>query len=99
MVPELRIWGEHHEEKHLVSDRVSGISQVFGSLFTLSFQVDRADEVRCYVWWDGKCVRLHTEDFWNVLPYLFIQEDPEKWKWAKKNKQFVNDEKMKQRIR
>ena len=94
MIPELRVWDHLKEDQHLVSERVSGISAVYGALFTLSFQIVNKDEIRLYLWWNAQCIRLHIQDIWYVLPYIFVCDDDK----FKINKKFINDDDIKVKL-
>merc|ERR1719411_1645825 len=92
MIPELRIWDDNHEAKHLVSDRISGITSLKGATFNLQFQVERYDEIRMYLHWHNQCIRLHPQDIWLVLPRIFVKE-------YKNNAKFATDKKFQEKIK
>ncbi len=73
MIPELRVFDDQREDKHLVSDRISGITSLQASMFNIQFQIERYDEIRMYLHWHNQCIRLHPSDFWLVLPRIFAK--------------------------
>ena len=61
-------------------------------MFNVQFQVERAGEIRMYIHWNNQCLRLHAEDFWQVLPRAFDMD----WK---NNRKFTEDLAVRERIR
>merc|ERR1712228_539058 len=97
MLPPFRIYDEEKEEKHVVIDRMTGITSHSGSTFNLQFQIERYDEIRMYVHWHNQCIRLFPEDFWLVFPRIFVT-DPDMGK-VFRNREFAKDLKMREKIR
>ena len=58
---------------------------------TLSFHVERVNQIRCYLWWDGAFVRLEPSDLQNLLPIWFELE----WR---SNAQFGKDAEITRRL-
>ena len=50
-----------------ITSRVS----VNGGMLTFSFCVEAADEIKCYFWWLGQCIRFLPQDLVDILPRLF----------------------------
>merc|ERR1712013_942806 len=92
MVPELKILDEAKEERHQVHSGINGISSLHGAMLNVQFQIERHDEIRMYIHWNAQCIRLHPQDFWLVLPRIFV-------KGRYRNAEFPNDEAMQRRIR
>merc|ERR1740123_186603 len=44
-----------------------------GQLATFMFNVDAADEMRCYIVWNGQTMRFHGDHIAQVLPNLFVE--------------------------
>eukprot|EP00486_Rosalina_sp_Unknown_P008280 CAMPEP_0201594154 /NCGR_PEP_ID=MMETSP0190_2-20130828/191552_1 /ASSEMBLY_ACC=CAM_ASM_000263 /TAXON_ID=37353 /ORGANISM="Rosalina sp." /LENGTH=698 /DNA_ID=CAMNT_0048053647 /DNA_START=22 /DNA_END=2119 /DNA_ORIENTATION=- len=42
-----------------------------GGLFTLSFHVKAADEIKCYLFWNGQMIRLMADEIEDVFPQIF----------------------------
>ena len=92
MIPELRIYDINKEDRHLVHDTIKGITSLHGALLNIQFQVERFDEIRIYIHWHNQCFRLYPQDFWLVLPRIFVKE-------YGKNKQFPKDIEMQKKIK
>jgi len=41
------------------------------AMLTFSFQVEQEDEIKCYLWFGGKCIRFVPSDIIDILPMLF----------------------------
>jgi len=46
-----------------------------GQMLVFSFHVMDAETVRCYMFYDGLCLRFYPNDVFNVLPELFADPD------------------------
>eukprot|EP01084_Bolivina_argentea_P116841 207532_1 len=57
-------------------------------ILVFSFHVERYDEIRCYMYWNGGGIRFCETDFIHILPELFVSE-------FKNNSKFKMDEKVK----
>ena len=42
-----------------------------GQMCVFSFHVMSADEIRCYLFYSGQCLRFYPSDIINVIPELF----------------------------
>ena len=96
MLPSLSIWDKNNKE-HEVIDRMTGITSNSGSVFTIHFQVERYDEIRMYIHWNNQCIRLFPEDFWKVLPRIFVTH--EEMGKVYRNNEFAADMKVREKIK
>jgi len=53
-------------------------SDTHGPQFVLSFHVDELDDMRCYLFINGKCTRFFPPDIKMVLPHFFVESDANK---------------------
>eukprot|EP01084_Bolivina_argentea_P031652 58583_1 len=52
-------------------NRITSHDNVCGQLLTFSFHVRATDNVKCYMYWNGQCMRFYPSDIINVLPIIF----------------------------
>eukprot|EP01083_Nonionella_stella_P021940 60706_1 len=57
-------------------------------LLTFSFHIESTEEIRCYLWWKGCCLRFMPRDIVEVLPLMFD-------KTYGNNAKFVTDDNIK----
>eukprot|EP01083_Nonionella_stella_P304272 1056603_1 len=57
-------------------------------LLTFSFHIESTEEIRCYLWWKGCCLRFMPRDILHVLPLMFD-------KTYGNNAKFVTDDNIK----
>eukprot|EP01084_Bolivina_argentea_P103002 184530_1 len=69
-------------------DSITALDNLSGRLITFVFCVEQMDEIRCYIIWNGQCMRFQSEHIRTILPNLFIN-------WQE-NINFINDDRMKQ---
>eukprot|EP00486_Rosalina_sp_Unknown_P004700 CAMPEP_0201570564 /NCGR_PEP_ID=MMETSP0190_2-20130828/12865_1 /ASSEMBLY_ACC=CAM_ASM_000263 /TAXON_ID=37353 /ORGANISM="Rosalina sp." /LENGTH=770 /DNA_ID=CAMNT_0047994219 /DNA_START=93 /DNA_END=2405 /DNA_ORIENTATION=- len=50
----------------------SETKQLNGGLLIFSFQINAEDEIACYLWHQGKCVRFLPQDVVSLLPQMFV---------------------------
>eukprot|EP00483_Globobulimina_turgida_P006251 UN06261 len=50
---------------------LSSISKNHGELMTLSFHIEAADEIKCYLFYEGQSTRFYPQDILEVFPKLF----------------------------
>jgi len=70
--------------KDKAKDKAPLDSMTLGPHFTLSFQVDTVDDMRCYLFMNGQCARFIPEDIVLLMPPYFVQSEA--------NKAFVESE-------
>eukprot|EP01083_Nonionella_stella_P068423 181634_1 len=61
------------KKKKIVS-HITGLSSCNGALLTFSFQVEQENEIKCYLWWQGKCIRFLPSDVIDILPQIFDEK-------------------------
>eukprot|EP01084_Bolivina_argentea_P085636 154795_1 len=49
-------------------------TDVGGKLITFMFNIEKKDEIKCYVVWDDQMMRFHAEQMMEVLPCLFVND-------------------------
>lgn len=69
-------WDEQKDghKKQMVTSHINGPTPCHGALLTFSFHVVQDDEIRVYLWREGKCMRFLPSDFMDVLPTFFDSE-------------------------
>merc|ERR1712241_454778 len=65
--------GDDQKKKDLAKVKTS-LEGCKGAMMTLSFHVESADEIRCYLYLNGKCIRFMPRDIIDVLPFFFHPE-------------------------
>lgn len=55
-----------------------------GGLLTFSFIVEAQDEITCYLWYQGRCIRFLPQDISQILPAMFVHSE--------KNKKFIKQQ-------
>ena len=63
-------------EPHIQSLMNSITSQSIcnGAIMTFSFQIEQDDEIKCYLWWNQRCIRFLPNDIIDLLPYMFVND-------------------------
>lgn len=61
-------------------------------ILTFNFHVQSIDEIRCYLWFKGSCIRFFPEDIINILPLIFDLK-------YQKNQQFATHQKIKDLVK
>merc|ERR1740123_996118 len=46
-----------------------------GQMCVFSFHVMSAEEIRCYMFYGGQCLRFYANDIFNILPELFADTE------------------------
>merc|ERR1719461_491307 len=82
--------GDDQKKKDLAKV-ITSLSACKGAMMALSFHVESADEIRCYLILNGQCIRFMPRDIIDVLPLFF---DPEvegnkDWKKSKEAMELV----------
>eukprot|EP01084_Bolivina_argentea_P243359 407990_1 len=54
---------------------ITASDRLCGQLMTFMFMVERMDNIKCYVVWNGESMRFHGEHISQVLPNLFISSE------------------------
>ena len=70
-----------------VDKNISADEHLCGQLLTFSFQVDQADEIKCYIIWNGQTMRFEGDHIGKILPTIFVDSD--------ENKKFVQSQSRK----
>eukprot|EP01084_Bolivina_argentea_P051827 95304_1 len=53
----------------------SSLTHCNGKLLTFSYHIELENEIRCYMWWRGKCIILTPEYIDKLLPKIFTKSD------------------------
>merc|ERR1719411_323211 len=82
--------GDDQKKKDLAKV-ITSLGGCKGGMLALSFHVESADEIRCYLTLNGQCIRFMPRDIIDVLPLFF---DPEvegnkDWKKSKEAMELV----------
>ena len=46
-----------------------------GQMLVFSFHALSAEEVRCYMFYCGRCLRFYPNDIFHIIPELFVKSD------------------------
>ncbi len=65
-----------------MTNTIGCITKSNGKLITLSFHIEAADEIKCYLFYEGQASRFYGQDILQVFPTLFDME-------YKNNKEFI----------
>ena len=74
------------EEKTITSDDAVG-----GKLITFSFHCEKKDQIKCYMYWNGQCVRFYPQDIIQIFKYMFVPKQYERFKQSKNWKDIMQD--------
>ncbi len=50
-------------------------------IVTFSYHVRAENDIKCYLLWNGQCVRFYPQDILDLLPHLFVMDE--------RNKKFI----------
>eukprot|EP01083_Nonionella_stella_P020917 58011_1 len=54
---------------------ITANDRICGQLMTFMFNVEKRDEIKCYLVWNGQTMRFNGDNMINVLPKLFADSD------------------------
>eukprot|EP01084_Bolivina_argentea_P273155 465228_1 len=64
----------HSEIEKLKQETISAKTHSQGQILTLSYHIWAADEIKCYLFWNGLCHRFYPQDILELLPYMFRKD-------------------------
>lgn len=53
---------------------IGAVDNVCGQLITFSFNVEAANEIKCYIIWNGQCMRWAGDNLEMILSYIFYNK-------------------------
>eukprot|EP01083_Nonionella_stella_P000688 1954_1 len=68
---------------------IHALSQTNGQVVTLSFHVEAADQIKCYLIYEGQTARFYAQDILEVFPKIFDME-------YRNNAQFIKSDEAKE---
>ena len=72
--------------KHVkILSHVSTSESWTSALLTFSFQVEQDDQIKCYLWYQGRCIRFLPSDVVDILPKLFDPDAYNNKNWNHNN--------------
>ena len=73
----------YNQGKH--KDRARALTSATASAMTLSFHVESADEIRCYLFVEGGVMRFLPQDIIEVVPRFFDPEFGDNARWVSRH--------------